>query len=394
MKILFAIPYFYPSQAFGGPSRAAFEECKELATRGNKVVVYTSNARDFRTRVEGELAKSIDGTIVYYFRIIGWSAVRKLKLFITPELICYARRIRNFDIVHLHEYRSFQNIVLYFFAKLYKVPYIVQAHGSLPRIVSKAGPKRIFDQIIGYRILKDAAAVIALTSNEARGYQDAGVQRDKIYVVPNGINPAECKLNRKGDFRKELNIDSRTKVILFLGRLNYIKGIDVLIRAFALVKSVSSRKLALVICGPNDGYLNTIRSLICELNLEDDVLVTGPRYDDKRYEAYTDADIYVLPSRYETFPMGILEAYACGVAVIASDVGGIGELVIDRTTGILIPPNNHQKLADAITWVLNNPGHVETIRSNSRKVVEGNLNIIRTVNNLTKVYQESIGRTT
>ncbi|MHA1834247.1 MAG: glycosyltransferase, partial [Candidatus Baldrarchaeia archaeon] len=102
--------------------------------------------------------------------------------------------------------------------------------------------------------------------------------------------------------------------------------------------------------------------------------------------AYVDADVYVLPSRYETFPMGLLEAYACGKSVVASRVGGSKDLVINKVTGLLFDSGNVKQLASSIFYLLNNGDKVNEMRLRGRQFVEENFAIERVVDRLEDLY--------
>ena len=240
------------------------------------------------------------------------------------------KNIRNFDIIHLHDIRCFQSIICHHYAKKYHIPYILQAHGSVATFFQKGVLKRIFDKIWGRRILRDASRVIALTKREAEQYKSMGVSEDKIEIVPNGIELSEFEnLPKRGEFRKRYGLNDNHKIILYLGRIHKIKGLDFLSKAFAaLSKDFSDARL--VIVGPDDGYLPTLKGIIKELNIEEKLLLTGPLYGEAKLEAYIDADIYVLPSIYETFPVAVLEACACGTPIIVTDRCGIADIIRDN----------------------------------------------------------------
>ena len=142
--------------------------------------------------------------------------------------------------------------------------------------------------------------------------------------------------------------------MLFLGRLNKIKGLDTLAIAFKQIIE-ESKNVILVIAGPDDGYLNSLKNLVSSLKIDDNVLLVGPLYGDDKLSAYVDADVYVLPSTYETFPVTILEAYACSKPVIASNVGSLNDLVLEGVTGLLVEPGSADKLARSVISLLNDP---------------------------------------
>jgi len=118
------------------------------------------------------------------------------------------------------------------------------------------------------------------------------------------------------------------------------------------------------------------------------VLITGPLYGEDKLEAYVDADIYVLPSRYETFPMGLLEAYACGKPVIASKIGGLKNLVINEVTGLLFEPGNVEQLANSMLLLLNDQNKAEKIGLRGKRFVKENFTIEKAVDKLESLYEK------
>jgi glycosyltransferase involved in cell wall biosynthesis len=389
LKILQVAPCFLPAQAFGGPVKVAYQVSRELVKRKHEVVVYTSDARDFGSRLRIDSDNDVDGIRVHYFRNLALTLVKKFKLFVTPQLVSRAKEeVEKFDVVHLHEYRTFQNIVIAHYAKKYGVPYVLQAHGSLPRIMAKQRLKWIYDVLFGYRLLRDASRVIALSRVEAEQYRSVGVPEEKIEVIPNGIELSEyADLPPKGCFREKFGIKEEEKIVLYLGRIHRIKGLDILVEAFAKVIE-DFDDVRLVIVGPDDGYLSKLKALINALSINDNVLILGPMYGDDKLEAYVDADVYVLPSRYETFPMSLLEAYACGKPVIASRVGGLTDIVVEGITGLLVETRDVRKLTRSMLSLLNDDDRAKEMGLRSKQFVKENFTIEKVVDKLEQLYQK------
>ena len=385
MRILLVIPYFYPAEAFGGPVKVAFDVGKELVKRGHEVVVFTSDARDLENRL-GVESDEVEGMSVYYFRNLSMFFVKWSKLFITPDLHRKMKLdIKSFDIIHAHEYTTYQNIVIHKFAKKYGVPYVLQTHGSLPKIGRQAR-KWLYDVFFGRRLLRDASKVIALSQVEAEQYKCADVPAEKIAIVPNGIDlTAYANLPPKGSFKKKFGLDKNEKIVLYLGRIHEIKGIDILVRAFANILHKLG-DVRLVIVGPNDGYLGEIEALIKALRIENKVLVSGPLYGVAKLEAYVDADVYVLPSRYEAFPMSVLEAVACGTPVILTENCGIAEYFRDKT-GLVVKTDSPSNLQEALLEMLMNREKQKVFRENCKTVMQ-KFNISETVSKLEEAYEE------
>jgi len=388
MRILQVCAKFHPYAA-SGSTKVAYHISKELAKRGHSVTVYTSNMKDKYNRIiNGDGIKELDGIHVRHFKTVAISATREMKFFITPTLIKMSKKeIRSFDIIHLHEYTTFQNIIIYHYARKYDVPYVFEAHGSLPRIGAWRRLKWLYDVLFGYRLLHDASKVVALSRFEADQYRRMGVPEEKIAIIPNGIDLSEyADLPPKGAFKRKFGIPEEKKIILYLGRIHEIKGIDILVKAFAkVIDSLDDVKL--VIVGPDDGYLGKLEALIKALKIKDDVLILGPLYDTDKLEVYVDADICVLPSRYETFPNVVLEAYACSKPVIASNVESISDIVLHGETGLLVRAGEVKELANAITFMLTRLKQAEKMGCKARKFVEEKFSIDIVVTKLEAFYE-------
>jgi glycosyltransferase involved in cell wall biosynthesis len=236
--------------------------------------------------------------------------------------------------------------------------------------------------------LRDASKVIALSEIEAKEYAEAGVAKERIVIVPNGIDLSEyANLPSKGAFRKKFNISEDKKIILFLGRIHKTKGVDFLVKAYAhLAKNMKPNNALLVIAGPDDGYLSEIQALISSLKIYDTVLLTGPLYGRDKLEAYIDADVYVLPSRYDTFALTPLEAMACGTPVILTANCGIAEFFKDKV-GLVIDPNP-SSLHDALHKLLSNDDQT-LYRENCKMLIKA-FDISKVVSELERVYEEAL----
>jgi glycosyltransferase involved in cell wall biosynthesis len=146
----------------------------------------------------------------------------------------------------------------------------------------------------------------------------------------------------------------------------------------------------LVIAGPDDGYLKEAKSLTSAMGISKHVLFTGPLYGQDKLEAYVDSDVVVLPSRYETFPMTVLEAYACGKPVIASEVGRLKDLVINGETGLLFEPGNVKWLTRSIFNLTNGNDVAKETGLKGKNFVRENFTVEKVVERLEKVYEKVV----
>ncbi|MCJ7770413.1 glycosyltransferase family 4 protein, partial [Candidatus Bathyarchaeota archaeon] len=372
------VPFFSP--VYGGSAISPYLVSKELAKRGHEVTVVTSDSNLSR-----EWVKSSPGLEVLPFRTL----MNVKELYVTPGMSWrLEEKVRKSDIVHMHNFRTYQNIVARRYARKNDVPYVLQAHGSLPKIMEKSRLKWAYDRAFGYPLLRDAAKVIALVPTEAEQYRDMGVNDDKIAIIPNGIDLNEYSdLPSRGSFKERFSIDLDERIVLFLGRISEIKQIDVLVRAFKTTIDVV-KGVKLVIVGPDGGYMEKLMALVKDLDLEDQVVVTGPLYDREKLAAYVDSFVYVLPSRYETFPMTILEAYACSKPVIASNVNSIPDLVRNNRTGLLVTSSQVGELASALSFMLSNSSEAEKMGLEGRKTVEEEFSIAKVVDRFEGLFKE------
>ena len=376
MKILQLFDFFSLPHG-GGSVDSLYRLSQTLAQRGHETTIYTS---DFK--LDQEYIDSLQGVKVYPFH--SWLNILRMPL--APSLVTEVKKtLKEFDIVHLHQYRSFQNIVIHHYAKQYNIPYVLQAHGSLTTFFQKGWLKRTFDKIWGYRILRDASKLIAVTETEAEQYKSMGASKDKIKIIPHGIAPAEfANLPPRGTFRKKYCLSDSEQIILYLGRINEIKGIDILVQAFAEL-SMDGRSKKLVIIGPDEGYLPFLKKLIADLEISDKVLFTGPLYGQEKFSAYIDADVYVLPSIYEIFGITVLEACACGTPVVVTDRCGIAD-IIDGEAGLVVPYDKEQ-LQRALLKILGNEKLGLQFSKKGKLLVREKLNWEKIIDRVEGVYQ-------
>lgn len=391
MKILQVTNFFKPSWEAGGPVRVVYEISKKLVEIGHEVTVYTTDGFKSRLDVKKNKPVDVDGLKIFYFRNLSLYLSRQMVL-PTPYYlpIIVQKEIQDFDIIHIHEYRTLLAVFIHHYAKKHRIPYILHAHGSVLPFFQKQRLKKIFDLLFGFRILKDASKVIALTKTEAEQYKKMGVDENKIEIVPNGIDLSKFgNLPDKGIFRQKYGIKSNEKVVLFLGRLHRIKGVDLLVEAFSdLVTKTEGVKL--VIVGPDDGFLSTLKAQIEDLKIADKILFTGPLYEMDKLESYVDADVYVLPSVYETFPVTVLEACACGMPVIVTDRCGIADIVDE--VGYVVEYDKDQ-LQDAIIKVLGDEGLISKLGEESKKLVKKEFGWDKIVRKIEGIYESVWSRT-
>lgn len=386
MKILQAFDIL--SSQTNGTVKLLYQLSKALTKRGHEVVIYTS---DYKS--DQEYIDSLQGVKVYPFH--SWLNLAGAHLM--PSMVMEVKRkLKDFDIIHLHCFRSFQNIVIHYYAKKYGIPYILDTHGSLPRL---AGGKRgvkwllrwLFDITFGNRVLRDASRVIAQTEVGVNEYKELGVNEGKIVLITPSFDIEEfSQLPSLGLFRREFNIKEK-HIIMFLGRINWIKGLDFLVESFSELAQ-SKSDVILVIVGPDDGYKSSLESLIDKLNLSDRVLFTGWLDGDEKLSALVDADVVVQTSIYEQGAWAPFEAVLCNTSIIVSSNSGAGEDVKRIDAGYLVEYGNKNELRDMMQYVLDNPAEAASKTQKAREYVEANLSLEKGIEKYEELYQELSSR--
>ena len=188
MKILMVIPYYAPAWDYGGPVRLCYSVSRELAKRGHNITVCTTDALSRNKRVS-PLEELMEGVKVKRFRNLNTRLAHNFNLTCAPSMRTFLRaKLGTFDVLHMFEYRSIQNLYVYHYNKIYDVPYIVQPNGSLPNIMGKKSMKQFYDRLWGNPLLQKASSCLALNTDEAGQFLKMGIQKDKIDIIPNGID--------------------------------------------------------------------------------------------------------------------------------------------------------------------------------------------------------------
>jgi len=379
MKILHAIPFFTPS--LGGSVVIPYHLSNWLAKAGHEVTIITTN-HEYNPSYAQSLAN---------VEVVPFNCIARLGLFLyTPEMKEWLKsNISQYDVIHLHNFRSYQNNIICKYAREFDVPYIVQPHGSLPRIVEKKGLKQLYDFAWGNGILEHASKIVAVSRSEVEQFRQFGIPDEKTSVIPNGINYIPpTSLPPAGQFREQYGIHEK-HIILYAGRLHKIKGVDFLIRAFSsLVQSRVENDTVLIIAGADDGYQSTLEDLVGQLGLSDKVRFIG--FMSPLTPAYQDADVLVYPSVYEIFGLVPFEALLCGTPVIVTDDCGCGEIIKEAGCGYLVRCGDVAGLSEALRVALESPDVNRRMVEAGRRYIEENLAWESVVRQVEEMYEGCI----
>lgn len=389
MKILHVVPSFAPCFSHGGVVNASYQIAKKQVEAGHNVHVYTTDSCDNRLKFKNNYNVNVDGIKVCYFKNLSNTIKNRLTIDTPISSIKYIKKtVPDFDIIHIHEHRHSLAIATHKYAKKSNIPYVLQAHGSVLPFFQKEQLKEVFDKIWGFDILHDACKVFALTDIEKTQYLKMGVKKENIEIVPLGINLEEyVNLPIKGQFKYKYNIDGKDKLILFLGRIHKIKGLDLLVKSF---KNISNENVKLAIVGGDYGFKEELEKLICENDLNDRVIFPGVLTGSDKMEALIDCDIFVMPSRYESFTTSGLEAMACFKPLILTRNNHIHTWVKDHVG--LVCEFDENELSKSIEKLLNNPDLCNDYGHAGRKLIEDKYDWNKVEKQIETIYHKCINK--
>ncbi len=356
MKIALVCPASLPATQFGGILILAVNMAKEFARRGNDVRIFTTdldaadNLHTFNKKLPR--VETINGFKIN--RTHCWFSI--YLFYVNPHMY---KQLKDFDadIIHTIGLRSFQSLIAAFVSKKKNIPLVISDQGGLfthPELSEANIVKKILFrlQYLAIKfIVKQASTIIVGNEYERDMFSRLDVA-SKTVIVRNGIDLNELKVE-EGSFKKKYNIAG--KYFLFVGRFHESKGIDILLKALDAVKSDPRiNDAVLVLMGVNDGFGEKMNEMIKNLSLEDKILVINkpPRKD--VVLAYQECEFTVLPSRWELSPLMPLEGFAFKKPSIGTNAHGTPYTIINDKTGILVNPENHSELGDAILELLTN----------------------------------------
>ncbi len=306
-----------------------------------------------------------------------------------PSFPTFAKAVKSAKIVHAHGHPYLTSLVAGKLAKFYGKPFVLTQHNTYIEY------NNIFNQVellndlsVGKQNLAAADKIITI-SNATRDYVlRLGADPNKIKVIYNGVDLARFRViaGRKQEMRKKLGIPQEAVVVLTVRRLVYKNGIDNLLEC-ANIAIEKNPKIVFVAVGKGPD-LEGVRAQVAQLGLTGNFRLAGFVSDEDLPSYYNLADLFVLPSKSgEGLPLVALEAMACGLPVVATNVGGIGEIPV-REFGKLVPPNQPQQLAGAVLEFA--AGDFSPRKAELRARVEERFSWDANVERLVEIYEELI----
>ena len=391
MKILM-LTWEYPPRIVGGLARVVHDLSKRLIKDGHEVTVVTY--RDSADVPEYENDKGVnvyrvDNYMIHPNNFIDW--IMQLNFNMLSKATEIINKEGGFDVIHAHDW-----LVTYAAKSLknaYDIPIVATIHAT------EAGRNSgIHDET--QRYINDTEWLLTYEATEVivnSNYMKNEIQRlfglpfDKINVIPNGINLSNFTgIERDYDFRRQYAMDNE-KIILYVGRLVYEKGVQHLIAA--MPKILSNYHDAKLIIAGRGGMMDELRAEASNLGLNDKIYFTGYLNSKQVQKMYKCADVAVFPSTYEPFGIVALEAMLAGVPTVVSDVGGLDEIVTHGVDGMKSYAGNANSIADSVTALLYDHQLATNVSKKAKQKVKEQFNWEKIAQDTHFTYEKAICQT-
>ncbi len=386
MRVLHIVG-FYPE--IGGPYTVVKNLLLKLVEKGVDVKVLSPLPKNYNKK-KIEFIKTLPFPVEY--------VEEQLPRYIWPSFsLKFFKKIneeaKRYDLFHSAMIFDFYNLPLL----LQKTPFICSPHGTLMQEAYKMKlfkrvKKDVFIKLVGKRILEKAKFMHLITEEEKRHFLQFFPEFEgKIRVVPNGLILSEFEADlAKEDLVKKYPYLKEKKIILFLSRINWKKGLDLLIPAFAKLYS-KMKDVHLIIAGKDDGdgYENKVKEWVKKYNLNDSVTFTGLVTGNDKITLLYGSDIFVLPSYSEGLPTAVLEAMAVGLPIVITDKCGITDEVVNNNTGLIVQ-TNIESVYEGMKKLLENESLRKTISENGRRLAREYYNIEKVVDKMIEMYEEAL----
>ena len=390
MRILM-LTWEYPPRIVGGISRVVHDLSHKLINDGHDVTVVTykdTNLSDFEND-KGVKVYRVDNYMITPNNFTDW--IMQLNFNMIAKATELMNKEENFDVIHAHDW-----LVTYAAKTLkqaFKTPLVATIHAT-----ESGRNSGIHDDI--QRYINDTEWLLTYESTDVivnSNYMKCELQRlfglpyDKINVIPNGVNLNNFdNVERDYNFRRQYAMDNE-KIILYLGRLVYEKGVQNLISAMPKILN-SYHDAKLVIAG-RGGMMDELKAQVYSMGIDNKVYFTGYLNSDSVKKMYKCADIAVFPSTYEPFGIVALESMLSGTPTVVSDVGGLNEIIEHGVDGMKSYAGNPNSIADSVLSLLFNNQLCENISKNAITKVKAQYNWNKIAQDTHYVYERAICQT-
>lgn len=386
-KILYVAPYFAPAWSYGGPVKVSYEFAKELIRLGNQVTVATTDALDSEHR-NSKAYEELDGIKIFRFKNISNILAKSYNLYAPIGFSRWLKKnLSDFDIVHIHEFFTVQSIISSKTCSKMGKPFVVQPHGSLLPYAKNSRFKFIKRVVMKYfaNLALSSQAIIVLTDKEKRDVSQIYPSiKSKIKIVANGIDCEELRKIKKIDLHKIFGIPKDNKIVAYLGRLHFQKGLDLVIKALALIKDEIA--VTLLVIGPDEGAKKSLMKQAEELGVSNQIIFAGMMTGKKKLETLKSAELSILLSRSEGLPTTLLESAGLGLPIVCSRGSNMPEIVTYKL-GFIV--NSEQQAADGIKKILCDKQLSDDMSKNALRLAKC-FDIKKQTVELAQIYESSL----
>ena len=341
----------------GGMNVYVLQLAREFAAKGYEVDVFTR----YHDPDDPKIVELEDGARVIHLKAGPLDAAKEdlfnyIPMFIRELCDFQASEETRYDIIHSHYWLSGR--VGMTLSREWNVPHTTTFHTlAKTKLRARVGEREPqLRQDIETLVMSDSDGIIVSTEEEKRDVITLyNALPHKVEVIPAGVNLDMFSPVEQGYARRELGIEEEN-IILYVGRIEPLKGIDTLLCAVPLLECANDLRVLVVGGNPSgDTEMERLKTIVEELGIRDSVTFTGPVPQDRLPAYYSAADIFVLPSHAESFGLAALEAMACGTPVVVSRVGGLKTFVDNAKTGYLVPWRCPEAYAQRLDMLLANP---------------------------------------
>ena len=283
-----------------------------------------------------------------------------------------------------------------YYCRKYKKPYIIAPRGIFYPYTfnKKVWKKWPYYKLITKRDLEGAAALHYTSIDEfKKGHSFLGIKNNKTFIIPNGLDLSEFdSLPARRFLRDKYPILKDKKVILFLSRLDWKKGLDILAKAYGnIIKQKNDVHLLIVGDGPEDFKKKVKEWFRNEGVLEGEkITFTGMLTGREKLEALSGSDVFVLPSYSENFGMAIVEAMACGLPVVTTDTVGVHNEITEASGGLVVPAGDASRLSEMIIKIISNEELAKNLSENGKALVKEKFDFNKVADKMIKKFEEII----
>lgn len=391
MKILLVTPYFVPAWTFGGPVKLVYELAVRLQAQGHQVTVATTDALTAQRRHDKQMDTMSGVEVIYFRNLNNWLAAR-MNAYIPLGFSSWCKKhLAEYDVVHCHDLFTWLNVVISREAPKRNIPFLIQPHGALNAVRVKSRMSWLKNMYLSMFRSVLARASIIVTSTTGERDQEIGTidpaYLKKTQVVTNGLDVSQLQMpDRQSPVRKEFGITNDQPMILYFGRLQYIKGLDISLRALALVKDIPWKY---VIVGHDEQVVTELKTLAINLGIADRVFFVGSTFGARMKAILAAADLFLFNSRSEGLPMAVLDACAAGLpSILSADchVPEVGEF----GAGIVLEHNTPEQTAEALRKYFLHPEHIPAKQQQCHEVIRQVFNLDKVAQRYVSLYQQSV----